>query len=79
MAFTFNIVEPLGVIAEWEDRNGSKRTKEVNLVSWNGRPPKVDIREWNADHTQMSKGLTFTDGEAEAVAMILSNYVAERR
>lgn len=79
MAFTFNIVEPLGVIAEWEDRSGTRHLKEVNLVSWNGRLPKVDIREWNEDHTLMGKGLTLTDGEAEIVAMILSNYVSERR
>lgn len=75
---TYNIVKHLGVFAEYTGYNGEKHTKEVNLVSWNGRPPKVDIREWNADHSKMSKGLTITDGEAEALCMILHNYIAER-
>ena len=55
-----------------------KKTKEVNLVSWNGKLPKVDIREWNEDHSTMTKGVTLTDEEAESVAMILHNYISER-
>lgn len=76
---TFNIVKPLGVFAEYTDYRGETKTKEVNLVSWNGKAPKLDIREWNADHTTMTKGLTLTDAEAETLVMILHNYVAERR
>ena len=75
---TFDIVEYLGVIAE-HNNNGETWTKEINLVSWNGREPKVDIREWNSDHSRMSKGSTFTFEEAEKVAMILHNFIAERR
>ena len=37
--------------------------KEVNLVAWNGKKPKLDIREWNADKTKMRRGLTLTKGE----------------
>ncbi|MDR0948551.1 MAG: hypothetical protein LBM69_03425 [Lachnospiraceae bacterium] len=56
---TFEIKETLGVLSE------SKRgwTKEVNMVSWNGREAKVDIREWDATHEKMGKGLTFTTEE----------------
>ena len=36
---------------------------EVNLVSWNGRDPKYDIRKWNSDHTSLSKGLTLSEDE----------------
>ena len=75
--FRFEIVKSLGVISERTDNNG-KWTKEVNLVSWNGREPKLDIREWNSDHSRMSKGLTFTEEEAEPLYMILHNYIAER-
>lgn len=78
MAFTYNLVKHLGVIAEYTDYKGERKSKEVNLVSWNGKPPKVDIREWNADHSQMSKGLSITEGEAESLCMILHNYLAER-
>lgn len=37
-----------------------KWTKELNLVSWNDRNPKYDIREWSADHQMMGKGVTLT-------------------
>lgn len=36
---------------------------ELNLVSWNRRAPKYDIRRWSDDHTQMSKGLTLNETE----------------
>ena len=31
-------------------------TKELNMVSWNERAPKYDIREWDPEHIKMSKG-----------------------
>lgn len=36
---------------------------EINLVSWNGREPKYDIRKWNSDHSNLSKGLTLSEDE----------------
>ena len=45
--------------------------KEVNLVSWNGKPEKLDIRDWNPDHTKMGKGITFTEDEARKLLSIL--------
>ena len=76
--FTFEIIKSFGRIAKRTADNGEEWTKEVNLVSWNGRSPKVDIREWNETHTRMGRGLALTEGEAEIVAMILHNYIAER-
>lgn len=29
--------------------------KELNLISWNDREPKYDIREWSPDHEKMGK------------------------
>ena len=49
----YDIVERLGVLSE--DAKGWK--KELNLVSWNERDPKYDLRSWNAEHTRMSKGI----------------------
>lgn len=40
-------------------------TTELNMVSWNGREAKYDLREWSPDHTKMSKGKTFTQYELE--------------
>ncbi len=40
-------------------------TREVNIVSWNNRKPKVDIREWDENHEQMSKGITLNREDVE--------------
>ena len=39
----FEIVKRIGVLSE--GNNGWK--KELNLVSWNDRAPKYDIRDWD--------------------------------
>lgn len=62
---TFNIVKEIAVLRA-PNENGWVR--EVNLVSWNDNEPKVDIRDWNSDHTKMSKGITLTPGEALQLA-----------
>jgi hypothetical protein len=45
--------------------------KEFNLVSWNGKEPKYDIREWNERHDRMSRGSTFTREEAQKLLLTL--------
>lgn len=37
--------------------------KELNLVSWYGKGPVYDLREWNDDHSKMSKGITLSKEE----------------
>ena len=37
---------------------------ELNLVSWNGREAKYDIRKWNEDHSKSGKGVTLSEDEA---------------
>ena len=64
---TFEIVEELSVLST----SAKGWTKELNLVSWNGRPPKYDIREWSPDHEKMGKGLTFSEEEMAALAKLL--------
>ena len=49
----YEITEHLGVISE----TARGWTREVNMISWNGREPKIDVRDWSPDHTKMSKGL----------------------
>ena len=56
---TFKITKELGVISE----TGKGWTRELNMVSWNDRDPKYDIRDWSPDHTRMSKGVSFTEEE----------------
>ena len=40
-------------------------TKELNLISWNGRDPKYDIRDWSPNHEKMGKGVTLTQEELD--------------
>lgn len=55
----FEITGNLGVLSE-----GSKGwQKEINLVSWNDRKPKVDIRDWGPEHEKMGKGITLNKKE----------------
>jgi hypothetical protein len=37
--------------------------KELNLVKWGDHEPKYDLRGWNEDRSQMSKGITLTKDE----------------
>ena len=57
--FKFEIVEHIAVLSE--ERSGWN--KELNLVSYNGAPPKYDIRTWDPDHEKMGKGVTLSDEE----------------
>ncbi len=50
-------------------------TRELNLVSWNEREPKLDIREWSPDHSRMGKGVTLTREEAERLVGLLRSYL----
>ncbi len=47
-------------------------TKELNLVSWNDKQAKYDIREWDPEHSKMGKGLTFTEDELRKLRDILN-------
>jgi hypothetical protein len=57
----FTIEETIGVLST----SKSGWTRELNLVSWNGRPAKFDLRDWSPDHSKMGKGLTLTNEEIE--------------
>lgn len=63
----FEIVRTIGVIGE-----GSKGwKKEVNIISWNERKPKLDIRDWDENHDKMGRGVTLHSSEAENLKGIL--------
>lgn len=64
----FDIQENFGIISE--SSNGWK--KELNLVSWNDRPPKFDIRDWDSNHDKMGKGLTLSTDELRELKRILN-------
>ena len=57
----YEIVEKIAVLST-TDKGWSK---ELNLVSWNDREPKYDLRDWNEEHNKMGKGVTLTKEELE--------------
>lgn len=65
---TFKITKELGVISE----TSTGWTKELNMVSWNDRDPKYDIRDWNPDHTRMSKGVSLTEDEMKKLVELFN-------
>ncbi|KUG04091.1 bacterial seryl-trna synthetase [hydrocarbon metagenome] len=55
----YEITKAVGVLSE-----GSRGwQKEINLVSWNNRAPKIDIRDWAPEHEKMGKGITLNKDE----------------
>lgn len=56
----YEITEKIAVLSE-----KGNWTKELNKVSWNDRPAKYDIRDWNHEEGKMRKGTTLTDEEAK--------------
>lgn len=64
----FEITNKLGVLGE-----GSKGwKKELNLISWNDRKAKADIRDWDDIHEKMGKGVTLTKEELKELKKILN-------
>lgn len=69
--FEFAIAQRLGMLSA-----GAKGwNKELNLVSWNKREPKLDIREWDEAHEKMGKGVTLTKEEAEKLYALLGEWL----
>ncbi len=72
--FTFEIKKQVGTLASHE----SGWNKELNIVSWNGNPDKLDIRDWNPSHECMSRGLTFSFKEGVILYELLQQELKAR-
>lgn len=64
----YEIQEQLGALSE----NSKGWTKELNLISWNDRPAKYDLRDWAPEHSKMGKGVTLTTDEVKELRDILN-------
>lgn len=64
----FEIVQKIGVLST----SARGWSKELNLVSWNDRSPKYDLREWAPDGESMGKGITLTKDELIALRNLLA-------
>lgn len=65
----FEIKENIGVLSE--SAKGWK--KEVNLISWNDKEAKYDIRDWDSEHKKMGKGVTLSTEELKVLKEILNS------
>ena len=64
----YEIKEEVGILSS--TKNGW--TKELNLVSWNGKEAKFDIRDWAPGHEKMGKGLTLSVAEVKQLRSLLN-------
>lgn len=65
----YDIIQTIAVLSE--SAKGWK--KELNLISWNGREPKYDIRDWFENHEKMGKGVTISKEELEKLKEVLQS------
>jgi hypothetical protein len=65
----YEIVKKIGILS----KAGSGWAKELNLISWNDREPKYDLRDWSADGEKMGKGVTLSKDELLALKELLNS------
>ena len=64
----YEIVKQIGTLSE----SAKGWTKELNLISWNDREPKYDLRDWAPEHERMGKGTTLTVEELKELRDVLN-------
>ncbi|HEY2422213.1 MAG TPA: YdbC family protein [Neobacillus sp.] len=64
----FEIKETVGTLSQ----SPKGWNKELNLISWNGKEPKYDLRDWAPDHEKMGKGVTLSVEEVRALRDLLN-------
>jgi hypothetical protein len=65
----FEIKKHIGVLSE----SAKGWTKELNLVSWNDKEAKYDLREWAPEHKKMGKGVTLSKDEVDELKKIMDS------
>lgn len=65
----YDIVKELGLVSE----GSTGWNKELNLISWNGREPKYDLRDWSPEHAKMGKGITLSADELRGLKELLNS------
>ncbi|HQO69115.1 MAG TPA: PC4/YdbC family ssDNA-binding protein [Clostridia bacterium] len=65
---TYEIKKEIGILSEattgW--------TRQVNMISWNGRDAKLDIRDWAPEREKAGKGMTLTKDEVKKLVELLN-------
>ena len=65
----YEIKANIGILSE----NSKGWSKELNLISWNDREAKYDIRDWYDNHEKMGKGITLKKEELLVLRDILND------
>ncbi|OGO88091.1 MAG: hypothetical protein A2Y24_07495 [Clostridiales bacterium GWE2_32_10] len=63
----YEITEKIAVLSQ----TSGGWTKELNLVSWNDKPAKYDLRDWSPEHEKMGKGITLSEEEMQELKKVL--------
>ena len=66
----FEIKETIGVLSI----SAKGWTKELNLVSWNDKEAKYDLREWDPEHEKMGKGITLSKDELLKLKELMNHF-----
>ena len=69
----YEIVKEIAVLSTGE----SGYTKEINLISWNGKEPKYDIRSFSPNREKCGKSVTLTEAEAGKLLAALEKALSE--
>ena len=64
----YDIIKTYGSISD----SSKGWSKELNLISWNDRDPKYDLRDWAPEHEKMGKGITLTKEELRTLRDLLN-------
>lgn len=64
----FEITKHISVLSQ----SSKGWTKELNIISWNDKEPKYDLREWDSAHAKMGKGVTLTADELKKLRDVLN-------
>lgn len=66
---SYDIVKKVGIVSQspkgWE--------KQLNIISWSGRAPKYDLRDWAPGGEKMGKGITLTREELQSLKRLLEH------
>ena len=65
----YDIEKEIGVVSE----TTKGWTKELNLISWNGKTAKYDLRDWENKNEKMGKGITLSKEELNSLRELLNN------
>lgn len=68
--FTYEVTNKIGKL-------GEDSKYELRVVAWNGKPGKLDIRQWYEKNgeEQCGKGISLTNEEAKELVDLLNAYL----